>query len=209
MSPSALQHGVPQDDLPQPSLKDFPALALHASVIAVRRPASLLLPATATLFCARCVARVAEIALRLSESDRLNAWAGARSGSCSGSRAGLDACLCLLSTIRLLADSLELNTNTVNGTHHGCCACVVCCSFTVAHCVCGLTSDQPFAQQNVQLVTACCAKRGPSCAETANRVVSQVDVFASRGSTAAAIVLVCVSSSYRSEHRPLTMLPAK
>ena len=67
----------PQDDLPAPTLKDFPALALHAVVNAVRRPASLLLPATATLFCARCVARVAEIALRLAESEHLNAWAGA------------------------------------------------------------------------------------------------------------------------------------
>ena len=72
-----LQPAVPpQDDLPTPTLKDFPALALHAVVIAVRRPASLLLPATATLFCARCVARVAEIALRLAESEHLNAWAG-------------------------------------------------------------------------------------------------------------------------------------
>jgi hypothetical protein len=70
-----------QDDLPEPSLKDLPALAMHASVIAVRRPASLLLPATATLFCARCAAKVAEIALRLQESDRLNAWAGAQRSS--------------------------------------------------------------------------------------------------------------------------------
>ena len=71
-----LQIHLPQDDLPEPSMKDFPALALHASVIAVRRPASLLLPATATLFCARCVAKVADIFLRIQESDRLNAWAG-------------------------------------------------------------------------------------------------------------------------------------
>ena len=54
---------------------------MHASVIAVRRPASLLLPATATLFCARCVAKVAEVALRLQESDRANAWAGLQAPS--------------------------------------------------------------------------------------------------------------------------------
>jgi len=50
----------------------------------VRRPAGLLLPATATLFCARCVARVAEIALRLAESEHLNAWAGLHTSGSSG-----------------------------------------------------------------------------------------------------------------------------
>ena len=65
--------------MPEPRLKDFPALAAHAGVIAVRRPASLLLPATAALFCARCTAQAATAALRLAESDKLNAWAGASS----------------------------------------------------------------------------------------------------------------------------------
>ena len=75
-----LSRGIAQEELPQPTLADFPVLALHAAVIALRRPVSLLLPPTAVLFCTRCASQVATAALRLQESQQLNAWAGASRG---------------------------------------------------------------------------------------------------------------------------------
>lgn len=69
--------------MPEPTVKDFPALALHAGVIALRRPASILLPTTVALFSARCAAQLATLYLRVQESEQMNAWAG-------GHRDGID-----------------------------------------------------------------------------------------------------------------------
>lgn len=56
-----------QEEVEAHTLRDIPRLAGAALVTALRRPAALLLPASAVLYCLRCAGEVAAAALAASD----------------------------------------------------------------------------------------------------------------------------------------------